>query len=76
MAQSSRDARANDHSVLPRLAHDFLPRTRYGAPLSLPWSGHETVKHMVEATRVPHQDAHGKMCPKAETTYRGIIDNE
>lgn len=36
--------------------NDFLPRSRRGTPLTLPWSEHETVKHVVEAAGVPHPE--------------------
>lgn len=36
--------------------NDFLPRARRGQPVALPWSVHETVKHVVEAAGVPHPE--------------------
>ncbi len=36
--------------------NDFLPRARRGRPLTLPWSAHETVKHVVEVAGVPHPE--------------------
>lgn len=36
--------------------NDFLPRRQRGRPVILPWSAHETVKHLVEAIGVPHPE--------------------
>jgi uncharacterized protein with PIN domain len=36
--------------------NDFLPRARRGRPVVLPWSAHETVKHVVEVAGVPHPE--------------------
>ena len=35
---------------------DFLPRAQRGRPVTLPWSAHETVKHLVEVAGVPHPE--------------------
>jgi uncharacterized protein with PIN domain len=36
--------------------NDFLPRAQRGRPVTLPWSAHETVKHLVEVAGVPHPE--------------------
>lgn len=36
--------------------NDFLPRRGRGRPVVLPWSAHETVKHVVEVAGVPHPE--------------------
>jgi len=36
--------------------NDFLPRAQRGRPMTLPWSAHETVKHLVEVAGVPHPE--------------------
>lgn len=36
--------------------NDFLPRAQRGQPVTLPWSAHETVKHLVEVVGVPHPE--------------------
>lgn len=36
--------------------NDFLPRAQRGQPVTLPWSAHESVKHLVEVAGVPHPE--------------------
>ncbi|MCS6881230.1 MAG: Mut7-C RNAse domain-containing protein [Oscillochloridaceae bacterium] len=36
--------------------NDFLPHAQRGRPVTLPWSAHETVKHVVEVAGVPHPE--------------------
>lgn len=53
--------------------NDFLPRAQRGRPVMLPWSEHETIKHLVEAAGVPHPEVAALLVNNVPVTFSAHV---